>query len=392
MRIRSALTSLPKPRLPEQPPALWPRFRNPAHTPAVAARVGRVLGICFGICFVTGLLSRYQYRPWSWLPEPATPVWGYRLTQGVHVITGIAAIPLLLVKLWTVYPRLFVWPPVRNVVHALERASVAVLVATSLLQLTTGFLDVVEWYPWQWDFVLVHRELAFVAIGALLVHIAVQLPVIREALAAPLAAEVTPLESPAQGIGRRGLLVAVGMATGTVVLTTAGQTVSPLRGVALLAPRRPERGPSGVPINKTAAQAGVLDAAADPSWRLTVRGRTRAEYTLARFEALPATTRVLPMACVEGWSVSATWTGPRLLDLVRAVGGTADSAVRVTSLERSGSYRTSIVDGPQLAHALLATHLNGDRLTMDHGYPVRLIAPDRAGVLNTKWITDIEVL
>ena len=39
-----------------------------------------------------------------------------------------------------------------------------------------------------------------------------------------------------------------------------------------------------------------------------------------------------------------------------------------------------------MAHALLATHLNGGRLDIDHGYPLRLIAPDRAGVLNTKWL------
>jgi DMSO/TMAO reductase YedYZ molybdopterin-dependent catalytic subunit len=50
------------------------------------------------------------------------------------------------------------------------------------------------------------------------------------------------------------------------------------------------------------------------------------------------------------------------------------------------------VFGPQLAVALLATHLNGERLSLDHGYPLRLIAPNRAEVLNTKWLTKIEVL
>jgi DMSO/TMAO reductase YedYZ molybdopterin-dependent catalytic subunit len=48
--------------------------------------------------------------------------------------------------------------------------------------------------------------------------------------------------------------------------------------------------------------------------------------------------------------------------------------------------------GPQLSRALLATHLNGDRINLDHGYPLRLIAPNRAGVLNTKWLSRIEVL
>jgi DMSO/TMAO reductase YedYZ molybdopterin-dependent catalytic subunit len=61
------------------------------------------------------------------------------------------------------------------------------------------------------------------------------------------------------------------------------------------------------------------------------------------------------------------------------------------SLESVG-YNHSFVEGPQLAAALLATHLNDERLNVDHGYPLRLIAPNRPGVLNTKWLTRIEVL
>ena len=41
---------------------------------------------------------------------------------------------------------------------------------------------------------------------------------------------------------------------------------------------------------------------------------------------------------------------------------------------------------PRSSTALLATHLNGERLDVDHGYPLRLIAPNRPGVLNTKWL------
>lgn len=114
-------------------PRRWPGFTSPLRSTAVTARLGRVLGIAFGICFVTGLLSHYQYEPWSWLPEPASPVWGYRVAQGLHVATGIASIPLLLVKLWSVYPNLFRWPPVSSIKHAAERGSVAVLVSSTLV-------------------------------------------------------------------------------------------------------------------------------------------------------------------------------------------------------------------------------------------------------------------
>ena len=55
-------------------------------------------------------------------------------------------------------------------------------------------------------------------------------------------------------------------------------------------------------------------------------------------------------------------------------------------------YNRSFVEGPQLSAGLLATHLNGERLDLDHGYPLRLIAPNRAGVLNTKWLNRIEIL
>ena len=86
------------------------------------------------------------------------------------------------------------------------------------------------------------------------------------------------------------------------------------------------------------------------------------------------------------------WRGLRLLDVVKRAGGNVASRVKVYSLEPGGSYNTSVVDGPQVAHALLATHLNGERLDVDHGYPLRLIAPNRAGVLNTKWLATVEVL
>lgn len=369
------------------PPPWWPRFRSPLRSTAVTARVGRVLGLAFGTCFVTGLLSSYQYGPWSWLPEPATPAWGYRLTQGVHVLTGLACIPLLLVKLWSVYPRFWEWPPVRSAVHALERLSVAVLVAAALTEVATGFVNILDWYPWSFGFVAVHHGLAFVVIGALLLHVAVKLPLIRAGLAIRLAER----PAPSAGLTRRGLLLATAAGVATLVATTAGQTLSPLRRLALLAPRRPEEGPLGLPINRTAAEAGVLDAAVAASWQLTVHGPRPFALDLAAFEALPAVEHDFPLACVEGWSASARWRGPRLLDLVRRAGGDENSRVRVSSLERGGSYRSSIVVGPQLTQALLATHLNGQRIPLDHGYPTRLIAPDRAGVLNTKWLTTVEI-
>jgi DMSO/TMAO reductase YedYZ molybdopterin-dependent catalytic subunit len=175
-----------------------------------------------------------------------------------------------------------------------------------------------------------------------------------------------------------------------VAVTTVGQVLPAFEPIGLLAPRRPSRGPQRLPVNKTAAAAGVMQRAQSSEYRLTIAGPRMLDLTLGELEGLPVDEKTLPIACVEGWSRLAHWRGPRLLDLVRQVGGSASSTVTVTSLQQDG-YRVSTITGSQLEAALLATHLNNERLSLDHGYPVRLIAPDRAGVLQTKWLTRIEV-
>jgi hypothetical protein len=93
-----------------QRPRWWPRFSSTLRSTALTARIGTALGVAITLLFVTGLLCHYQYEPWTWLPPPAKPAWGSRLTQGIHVATGMATVPLLLVKLWSVYPNLFRFP------------------------------------------------------------------------------------------------------------------------------------------------------------------------------------------------------------------------------------------------------------------------------------------
>jgi DMSO/TMAO reductase YedYZ molybdopterin-dependent catalytic subunit len=406
-RVRPPLPQVHRP-VPERP-NWWPKFSSPLRSTAVTARIGRIVGICFTICFITGVLSNYQYHPWSWLPEPASPVWGYRVTQGIHVATGTATIPLLLVKLWSVYPNLFRWPGVRSVKHALERFSVFVLVSSALLQVFTGFFNILNWYPWPWSFVPVHEFLAYVVIGSILLHVGIKLPDIKYGLHAKLKdgdvlterpwsenpdahSNAGTVPAPAMpALNRRGLLVATAGGVGLVVLTSIGQTVTPLEPLGALAVRQARKGPQRVPVNRTAEQAAVLAAARAPGWTLTVDGPAPYVLTLSDIEKIATHEDHLPINCVEGWSVGAQWRGIPLLDIVTRAGGNADSLVHVVSLETDSPYASSDIHGPQVSHALLATHLNGDRLDIDHGYPLRLIAPDRAGVLQTKWLTRVEV-
>lgn len=368
------------------PPA--PTITSPLRDVRVTARVGRALGIAVGVCFVTGLVSHLHQHPVGWLPIPPSPAWGYQVTQGLHVATGLACVPLLLVKLFSVYPLLFQRPAVRSVGHALERGSVAVLVSAMLFEVGTGITNVAQWYPFPFFFPAAHYAVAWAVVGAVLVHLAVKAPVVAAALRDPLA------DDEAAGLGRRTLLLATAASVAALTTVTAGQTVPGLRRLTLLAPRRPDIGPQGLPVNKTATAARVRDTATAADYALSVDGgRTPLRLSLTDLAGLSQHDAHLPIACVEGWSASATWGGVRLRDVLDLAGVPPDSGVVVRSLQQGGLYGSSALTAEQARHpdTLLALRVRGEVLALDHGYPVRLIAPNRPGVLQTKWLSGIEV-
>jgi DMSO/TMAO reductase YedYZ molybdopterin-dependent catalytic subunit len=104
-------------------------------------------------------------------------------------------------------------------------------------------------------------------------------------------------------------------------------------------------------------------------------------------------TATLPIACVEGWSATRQWTGVPLRDLVAMAGASSDRSATVVSAEARGRYRTSPVNRGQLADrdTILALLVDGEPLAPDHGFPVRLIGPNRPGVQQTKWVTEVIV-
>jgi DMSO/TMAO reductase YedYZ molybdopterin-dependent catalytic subunit len=365
-------------------------FKSPVHNERVAARLGLALGVAFTICFLTGVYSHLAQHPSLGFQLPARPAGLYRFTQGLHVITGLAAIPLLLAKLWSVYPQLFQWPPVKGIAQAVERLMIIPLVAGGIFLLFTGLANIHLWYPWRFNFPDLHGRTAWIVIGALIVHVGAKFATTRRALR-----REDPSPEPFIARDRREFLATAFATSGLVALFTVGQTVRPLRTLALLAPRRPDAGPQGFPVNQTARGAGVIAAAQSPDYRLVVTGKVSQElsFTVDELRALPQHSATLPIACVEGWSTNQRWTGVRVVDLLARAGARPGASVRVESLQSQGSYRTSEVDTEQ-AHdrdTLLALEVNGEPLALDHGAPCRLIAPDRPGVMQTKWVTRVVV-
>ena len=192
--------------------------------------------------------------------------------------------------------------------------------------------------------------------------------------------------------GRRTFLVGATASVAALVGLTAGQSFDLLAPFNLFAPRVKGAGPQGVPVNRTAAQAGVVDAIDDPDWRLVVEGPSTAiALSHAELEQLPQAEAVLPIACVEGWSTTAHWRGVRLADLLAIAGIRPDRVVRLESLQQRGAYRSTTMP-PHYAWdplTLVALQLNGLTLDADHGFPARIIAPGRPGVLQTKWLSAI---
>ena len=381
-------------------------YTSPLRDERLAAILGAALGILFSICFLTGLYSHIQQRPVSWLPIPARPAGLYRFTQGLHVAAGIASVPVLIAKLWLVWPRFVAFPVAKSAGRLVERIGLFPLVGGGIFLAFSGVANIAQWYPWRFSFTASHYWMAWVTMGAIVAHVGAKWATTRRSLARPsrrppLAAADPLLGTVAEpehsgGLSRRGLLTTVAAASGVLTLTTIGQTVRPLRRLGLLAPRDPTVGPQGRPVNRGAANAGVIELAGSPDYRLEISGRVARpmSLTLGQLLALPAHDTVLPIACVEGWSYSAPWRGVRVRDLLAMAGADADRTVLLESLEPRGAYRTSTLNSGQAADrdTLLATHLDGEPLALDHGFPCRLIAPNRPGVLQTKWVTKVVVL
>ncbi|MFD4604513.1 molybdopterin-dependent oxidoreductase [Streptomyces sp. NPDC058464] len=399
------------PRLPTSP-GFW---RSPLRGTWFTSVLGLVLLVGITVLFVTGLLSYAAYNPdlapvndqtpdkgilgfylFSW---PTNPYWLYRVTQGLHVTLGIALIPVLLAKLWSVVPKLFTLPPARSLAHALERISLLLLVGGGLFEFTTGVLNVQLDYLFPGSFYPLHFYGAWVFFAAFLAHAALKTPAALRAVRrrrldeAELAA---PRPDPPT-VSRRGALWFVGGASLLLLVTTAGQSIGgALRRTALLAPHGgadPGSGPNGFQINKTAAYAGI-DAleTGEEAWRLVVTGRGGRTVRLSRAQLLqlPQHSAALPIACVEGWSTADQWwRGVRLRDLAALVGYDGDPPdVFVESIQRHGAFRRAALRANQVAdpRSLLALQVNGEDLTPDHGYPARVIVPAAPGVLNTKWV------
>ncbi|TDC86192.1 molybdopterin-binding protein [Micromonospora sp. KC606] len=391
-------------------------FRSRLHDEKTATLLGLALAVTFTVCFVTGLVSHLIQHPQPWFEWPAAPRNLYRVITATHVVTGFATVPLLAAKLWTVYPKLWARPLFTSWAHAVERISLIPLVGGSLFLVVGGIDDSMYIYINPFTFTPTHYVASWITVGALIIHVAAKRQVTlqtlrrRDTVAGPSSrgpgspARAAGPPAPAVALAddhaeRRNFLITVGAAAGVLGVNFLAANVDPLHDLALLPSRRSDVGTQKLPVQTQATAAGVTERITSPDYRLRVIGQVASPLELDVDDLLARVshTATLPISCVQGWSVSATWRGVRVRDLLREAGVTDFDEVIVRSIQTTTKpqrmFGRARLNPSHALHpdTLLATELNGERLHMDHGYPVRLIAPNNPGIMQTKWVEELWV-
>jgi DMSO/TMAO reductase YedYZ molybdopterin-dependent catalytic subunit len=145
----------------------------------------------------------------------------------------------------------------------------------------------------------------------------------------------------------------------------------------------------------------VLDAFGAPSidmarWKLIVAGLVKhpVAFNWEEFNALPRVKVFADFHCVTRWSrLGNVWEGVSVRHLLELAGGAKPEAKFVLAHGYDGGWTTNLPLEEFLADdALVATHHDGEPLTLEHGAPARLIVPRLYAWKSAKWLAGIELL
>jgi DMSO/TMAO reductase YedYZ molybdopterin-dependent catalytic subunit len=128
-------------------------------------------------------------------------------------------------------------------------------------------------------------------------------------------------------------------------------------------------------------------------WRLYVDGMVArpSSFSLAELRSLPSRSQITQLACEEGWSFIAEWTGVPLSHVLSAV-GILPQARYVVYFSLQPKWWDSIDMADALHPQTLLIHgMNGGELSMGHGGPLRLRVPRQLGYKSVKFITRLIV-
>jgi len=136
-----------------------------------------------------------------------------------------------------------------------------------------------------------------------------------------------------------------------------------------------------------------LQAGAFADWRLAIDGMVArpASFSLADLKSYPSRSQITHLACEEGWSYIAEWTGVPLSHVLNVV-GTLPQARYVVYFSMQSDWWDSVDMADALHPQTLVTYgMNGGELPVGNGGPLRLRVPRQLGYKNVKFITRLTV-
>lgn len=112
---------------------------------------------------------------------------------------------------------------------------------------------------------------------------------------------------------------------------------------------------------------------------------------------LPRVEQISDFHCVTTWSVrSLRWAGVRFADFYTKVivpqANPAPAATLVALRGQDGAHTAMKLEDLLASDVLLADHLNGEPLSIEHGAPLRLVAPAHYGYKSVKYLCQLEFL
>ena len=130
------------------------------------------------------------------------------------------------------------------------------------------------------------------------------------------------------------------------------------------------------------------------TWTFRVFGEVEEPVTLTweQFSALPRSSNVQDIHCVTRWSrFDMSFEGVHWRELARLARPLPTARFAVAWAE--GDYTANVpLESLDDELALLATHADGEQLTPDHGYPLRLVIPHRYFWKSAKWLRSLELV
>jgi DMSO/TMAO reductase YedYZ molybdopterin-dependent catalytic subunit len=330
------------------------------------------------VAFVTGMVSLTAGDPSQWF------------LFDIHAVVGPALVVLLVFKLRRVRHRITdrrLW----------DRTTVVSILAatTAILALATGFFWVMggDFDFLLWNALNVHIGLGILLLPLVLLHLRGRWRVPRR----------VDFE------GRRTALQYTGLLVGGALFYRVQETANRVFDTPGADRRFTGSKPASEPgATGNAAFPPTSWVADDPDpippddWQVRVDGLVAEPLTFgpesvdgaqaggsqtAAGVATDSELRAL-LDCTSGWYTEQDWRGVRVGDLLDRAGASDDARyVRFVSVT---GYRWSL-PVEEARDALLATHVGGERLSHGHGFPLRLVAPNRRGFQWVKWVVRVEV-